>query len=313
MRVSKWWPGSSLVAVVPKRTGPPWGYELMVLEKNRTPPVAQRAGKRRLSECHTRLSDLEALLAFESGEIFVFGTECPLLPKEPVFDEDGNQLEQESEPLPVVAVESWTKGARRSSFAALPLSELSRTFALGPTDIWAAGAIKDGEWGVTHFDGIGWNLLPQRFADPIHSLFVKRSPGSAERIVLAVGRRLLEIVRGDIKEHEVPANCAPVGARLHEEHWWVDCTTDYDLSIYTTDLSIRTFAFPATDADKPYVDWTGAKLPKLDPKGPSVGCGRKEFSLDGDASATPHGKRRRRSTPRRGSKKSSPPEWFGDY
>ncbi len=58
------------------------GYELTVLEKDRTAPTPGRAGRTREAGCHIRIADLYGLLAFPSGELFASGRPCPLLPRE---------------------------------------------------------------------------------------------------------------------------------------------------------------------------------------------------------------------------------------
>jgi hypothetical protein len=278
LEVSPWLAGSSLAAVVPRRSGPPWGYELMVLEKNRTPPVAERAGAARDASCHTRLSEVAALEAFRTGEIFVFGTECPLLPAEEP-NEPGDAA-ADAAPAPSdewsspVVVESFAPGARRSTFTTLPLRELSSTFGVAGDDIWAAGRASESEWRLVHYDGKSWNLLPERFEQPLGSVFVpsgETGPG-ARRFFIA-GTKVLEFSQGTTHEHAVPDNCAPLNVQLQDEQLWLLCSLgDYELAVFTTDTKVSPFHF-SDDPDRPRVTWNESSYPPLDPKAPPGGCG----------------------------------------
>jgi hypothetical protein len=268
LEVSAWLPGSSLAAITPRRAGPPWGYELVVLELNRRAPVPERAGKTRAEGCHTRLSTAQTLAAFTTGEIFVFGIECPLLPKETV-NEHGETVTEDAEWKPAVAVESWKAGATKSRFDVLPLRELSRIFPVGPRDIWVFGSVTETVWGFAHFDGTAWQLAPQRFDHQLEAPLPPRASSGAEGLILRAGR-LLESVQGEAREHQLPAGCAAVSMQLHDEQLWITCD---DGAIYTTDSRIQPFQFPLEHAEQGRVLWSEMSLPKLDNKAPHSGCG----------------------------------------
>src|SRR5690606_40763463 len=59
--VQPWTKGSSLAAIVPFRSGPPWGYELTVLERNRTAPRPARRLAHHSPECETRIAWFQTL------------------------------------------------------------------------------------------------------------------------------------------------------------------------------------------------------------------------------------------------------------
>ncbi len=279
LRVRPWVQGSSLAAVVPKRLGPPWGYELLVLEKNRTPPRPERSGPSRQEGCYTRLDQLEALEAFPSGEIFVFGHQCPLLPKESeneVAEADSAAAAQdEADPEANIVVESFAKGARRSTFTMLPLRELTSTFGVSASDIWATGSVSDTEWRIAHFDGASWTLLPERFQHEVHSLIVPEGEtGVGARRFFIVDTELIEVAQGATKKHALPTDCTPLTVQLQNEQLWVLCDVgQYDTALFTTDPNIRPVRFAEDDPDRPLVSWSELRRPQLDPRRPpSAGC-----------------------------------------
>ena len=275
LQVSAWLPGSTLAAITPRRLGPPWGYELVVLEFNRPAPVPQRAGKGRQDGCHTRLSRVQTMTAFASGELFVFGDECPLLPEE-ALNEQSETAVEESEWRPSVAVESWSRGASKSRFSVLPLRELSRLFAIGPENIWAFGAITKTEWGFAHYDGTRWQLWPERFDRELDSPVPPQTEAdsAAKTWVLREGR-LLELQQGKTQVHQLPAGCAAVSMEHRGQQLWISCD---DGAIHTTDSSIQPFEFPSEQSEEAGVRWTRTLLPKLDPKAPRAGCGEERVN-----------------------------------
>jgi hypothetical protein len=279
LRVSPWVPGSSLAAVVPRRLGPPWGYELLVLEKNRTPPRPERAGPTRQEGCYTRLDQLEALQAFPSGEIFVFGHQCPRVQNESehaVAESDaGAAAQDEAASEANVAVESFAKGARSSTFTTLPLRDLTSTFGISATDIWATGSVSDTEWRIAHFDGARWTLLPERFDHEVRSLFVPKGETSAEaRRLFILDKDLLEVAQGVTQTHAVPDGCTPLSVKLQNEQLWLWCGVgQYDTVLFTTDPSVEPVRFGADTSDRPRVSWNELRKPRLDPnRPPSTGC-----------------------------------------
>jgi hypothetical protein len=275
LKVRAWLPGSTLAAITPRRLGPPWGYELVVLEFNRSAPVPERAGKGRQDGCHTRLSSVQAMAAFTSGEIFVFGEECPLLPKE-TLNEHGETVVEESEWQPSVVVESWSRGASKSKFSVLPLRELSRLFAIGPRDIWAFGAVSETEWGFAHYDGIGWQLSAERFDHELDSPVPPQAEAgvAGKRLVLREGK-LLELHEGKTREHQLPAGCAATSLEIRDEQLWIGCD---DGALHTTDSSFEPFDFPREQSEQAGVRWARTLLPKLDPKAPRAGCGEERHN-----------------------------------
>lgn len=294
--VSPWLPGSSLAAVVPRRSGPPWGYELLVLEKNRPPPTAERAGRSRSPACHTRLSEVAALEAFASGEIFVFGSECPLVPREPEASElEGALSEEELDGPPQLVVESWSRGTQRSKFTALPLRELTSSFGVDARDIWVAGSVDDDSWGIVHFDGASWTLLPERFEAAVRSLIVPSGErGSNARRLYLFEKQLFEFSGGRTLEHALPERCEPLRVQRHDEALWLLCSVgEYDVALYTNDLRVQSFEFPKGD-DRQRVTWNEKTYPPLVPqKRQRPGCGasahEKTFSWELEPKLQPAG------------------------
>jgi hypothetical protein len=285
--VSRWLPGSSLAAIVPRRTGPPWGYELLVLEKNRKAPVPERSGRARKPECHTRIETVLALEAFPSGEIFAFGSECPLLPPSESDAVEGEERDSTS----TLVVELWKKGSARSSFAALPLSELTSTFGVSADDIWATGSPSEGVFGVAHYDGSNWTLLPERFEQAVSAWFVPAGEhGVDARRFFVVGQKLFEFSAGNTREHALPESCVPLDVELHDGELWLTCSlAEYELALFTTNAQIQPFRF-SDDVERSRVTWTETPYPPLDPKGPrSGGCGgaRREPYEDRSFGAAP--------------------------
>jgi len=275
LQVSRWLPGSSLAAVVPRRLGPPWGYELLVLEKNRPAPRPERSGPDREQGCYTRLDRPTALEAFPSGEIFVFGHECPLVP-EPWEGEVEGDGGEELEASDALVVESFARGAQRSTFASLPLRELTSTFGVSASDVWAAGSVSDTEWGIVHFDGSSWTLLPERFREEVHSLYVPAGEqGAMARRFFILGAELMEVSPGDLVAHALPPDCTPLSAQVERGELWLSCDVGrYDAALFTTDPKIDLARFPEDDPERPRVAWSELVRPPLDPaRPPTTRCG----------------------------------------
>lgn len=282
--VQPWLKGSSLAAIVPRRAGPPWGYELAVLERNRKPPRAARRSAHHLPECETRIAVLEALLAFPSGEVFVFGTECETIPSpEPEAGRDdqlaANMLVETSAPI---VMESWRDG--RHEFANLPFVELDLVEGTGPANLWATGSLADGSWAMSHYDGVSWNVLPERYAAPLDGLQIyDGSPVDNPRWLILSGGRLLER-RGDEQiEHELPATCQTAGASasslvLDGTELWLECREGDEPVLYTTRSDIAEVQFQTTAAERVTTSFTDEAHPRLDPSAPSLrACGSGQF------------------------------------
>lgn len=297
--VQPWMKGSSLAAIVPYRSGPPWGYELTVLERNRTAPQPARRSPEHLPECETRIAWFQTLVAFPSGEIFAFGHECelqplperelPPLPDEPGADQDSPEnretldesVDPEREELLPVLMESWRDG--RHEFVEIPLRELGQVIGVGPTDLWAVGTRKDETWTVAYFDGVAWQLLPEHYDRPIVALrvYTGESGPEARRLVLTT-RQLLEINNGVTTEHELPPDCAPTDVNLDGEQLWVTCSSDAENVLYTTRTDIAAFRFDAEAPARKLLSFAGKTYPRLDPKGPALrACGSREFQTPG--------------------------------
>jgi hypothetical protein len=245
----------------------------MVLEKNRAAPSPERAGRTREAGCPTRLADLEALLAFPGGEIFAFGRECPLLPRE-TTNELGETELAEAEASVTLAVESWASGSKKSTFASLPFTELTSLAGVGPKDVWTAGSLPDGKFALAHFDGNAWTLAPPRFEEALSSLVVPGGDsGPQARRYFLSGKRLYELQGEELREHALPTGCNALGVELEGEQLWVSCSQDFGMSLFTTNPNIAPFAFREGTSERTWVTWRDRNVPALDPKGPRGRCG----------------------------------------
>lgn len=282
--VHPWVKGSSLAAIVPRRLGPPWGYELLVLERNKRPPRAARRSRHHRPECETRIAVLQALLAFRSGEIFVFGTECETDPAslpEPKFDAENVAVttpESETDVLPPTVMEMWRQG--RHEFVELPFRELGLVEGVGPADMWATGEVDGAQWAIAHFDGATWQLLPERYTTPVSGLqvYLGASGKNARRLLLVEGR-LLELHEGVTREHALPPSCytegdAASGLHLDGTELWITCREEDEPVLYTTRVEIAEVHFDADAPDRQFVSFTDKTYPRLDPTAPSLrSCG----------------------------------------
>lgn len=304
--VSPWYKGSSLAAIVPRRLGPPWGYELTVLERNRIAPRAARRSANHLPECATQVASLQALLAFPTGEIFVFGVECGRVEQSEADLEQEIELasgdgetevegevvqEPEVEPEPPTIMESWRNG--RHEVTAVPFRELGLIVGVGPKDIWATAPTPDGAWAPIHFDGTAWQMLPERYATSIEDLAIHPdSTGVLARRVVVTKERVTEFVEGRAYEHALPPNCMPEDVQLDGEQLWVQCFNDYEPLLYTTRQDIAEVRFQ-TDGERQLTSFNDKRLPPLDATaGRSGSCGRsREFeTLPGPRSGKPGSK-----------------------
>lgn len=291
--VQPWTKGSSLAAIVPYRSGPPWGYELTVLERNRNAPKPARRSPNQLTECETRIAWFQALVAFRSGEIFAFGGECatqPLPEDDPAqtpaaedapwghaVTQDDESVDPDRPDLPPTVMESWHKG--RHEFIDVPFRELSRVIGVGPKDIWATGTRDDETWAVGYFDGTAWQLLPDYYDHQLVALHVyPGETGRDARRLLLTTQQLFETSHGATTEHELPPDCRAHNLTLDGAELWVECYEDDEITLYTTRTDIAEFRFDTEAPDRKLVNFTDKAYPRLDPKAHSLrSCGSREF------------------------------------
>ena len=165
MLVAPWVQGSSIAAFVPNRSGPPWGYQLVVLEGNLPAPIPTRPPRRSTgpdaSKCYTRLEYPTQLFAFPTGELFVVGaTDC-------TGATDGTTYSG-------AVIERWSRGHQRGTFERLPIVGLDGNAlsvgARSPDDIYIAGVLPDTTTpALVHFDGDGWSLRVNGLPGPMGS------------------------------------------------------------------------------------------------------------------------------------------------
>lgn len=289
--VRPWVKGSSLAGIVPLRSGPPWGYELTVLERNRTAPRPARRTASQLPECETRIAWFQTLVAFPSGEIYAFGSECenqPLPEEEPppssdTVDSNGETnvdevgVDRNQTEWPPNVMESWHDG--RHEFIDVPFRELGQVVGVGPKDLWAVGTRNDETWALAHFDGKVWQLLSEHYDSPITGfrVYAGESGRDARRFVLTT-RSLFEMNHGVSREHELPPDCTARGLTLDGEDWWIECFEEDEVALYTTRRDIAEFRFDTSAPERQVVSFTGKAYPRLDPKAPSLrSCHSREF------------------------------------
>jgi hypothetical protein len=328
--VHPWVKGSSLAAIVPFRPGPPWGYELTVLERNRTAPRPARRNANQFPECETRIAWFQTLVAFPSGEIFAFGGECgtqPLPEDEPEqlpdIDDTASDapLDESVDPdypelLPTV-MESWHNG--RHEFIDVPFRELSQVTGVGPKDMWATGTRRDQTWAVAYFDGAAWQVLPDYYDHRIVALLVYdgESGRDARRLVLTT-EQLFETKRGApakraVVEHQLPPGCKPHELTLDGEELWVQCLEDDEITLYTTRKDIAAFSFDIKAQGRNPVNFAEKAYPRLDPKAPSLrSCGSREFETPRPPSPKPPRGLGSKPLPHRG-KSGSKLNYDGDF
>lgn len=307
--VRPWVRGSSIAAIVPLRAGPPWGYELVVLEKNRTPPKPARRARNQAKECHTRLDTMEGFLAFSSGEILVLGRECELLApevEEEVEIPPGGCVcvglhcppecparPEPPEPEEALLIEFFGKG--RHEFLAYPFVEPGALRGNAPTSVWTSGTDAEGKWAFAHFDGATWTVLPERFAEEIPWFVVPPGElGVGARRLFRLEGRLLELRGAELEGHELPAGCSSFDFELDGEHLWVTCEKEAELVLYTTRTDIPRWKEPdatgaeSADALQEPAEFSPKGLPRLDPTAPSLqSCGGRERREEFDYRTAP--------------------------
>jgi len=229
-----WTPGRTLAVTIPWRFGPPWGYELTVLEGGAAPRPT-RAGpsgpKGDAGRCYTRLQEPQALLAFPTGELFVFGMgECPAIEAERVV------------------VERWGVRGGKPVFERLPLAYLGEVAAPAPDNLWLQGTfVGDNRSVLLHFDGLGWTLLPPPLSDPLTGLaWEAATEEDVEALWLLTARSLWRWSSprepGGVAEpvaFALPAGCqVPSQLRQLRHELWLSCHS----GIYTTNGAIQPLA-----------------------------------------------------------------------
>lgn len=261
--IARWTKGRALLATVPWREGPPWGYSLALVPGGAAPRpepagVDSSHGDRRT--CHTRLQDPLHLWTFASGDIFlVGGGECPA----PLASK--------------VVVEHWVQGATRSRFDRLPIESLTGAIAPARDNLWLAGPLSHGEKDrIVHFDGKGWTLLPNPIQDTIVRIAWQAADDVDPESMWILSDSLLwrwmeprtVLGGGEAKAFALPPRCPEPGTlAIRDGHPWIACGT----VVHTTDPGIEPLDWPfASGAPCPRRWIPGTAGP------PSSGCSHRE-------------------------------------
>lgn len=149
--VAPWQRGSALVVEVPRRPGPPWGYELRLvqaaagLEPPRPTPARRQPDNP--SNCYTELEGPISLTTGADGSALVVGTtRCMNDDREP----DGRPV-----------AEYFAPGARQGRVLVAPITlgtEAAVAFVRTPRGFWVGGLSKRGRSALARFDGVAWTV-----------------------------------------------------------------------------------------------------------------------------------------------------------
>lgn len=94
--------------------------------------------------------------------------------------------------------------ADRLTLSCLP-QQLTSTFGVSASNIWATGSVSDNEWAIAHFDGVKRTLLPERFEREVRSLFLpagESGPGARRFFILDT--ELVEVAHGATQKQLCP-------------------------------------------------------------------------------------------------------------
>ena len=178
MLIAPWVNGSTLAAFVPYRQGPPWGYQLVVLEGNEPTPIPTPSRNRSTDpttpKCYTRLEYPTNLITFPTGEILVIGTpECT-----------GAAIAATDTGACIVR---GARGQQRGTIERLPVVGTTEgaapsVGARSPNDIYVSGVLPGTEIpALVHFDGDAWSLQVKNLPGVLGSFaFEKPNPDLVE-------------------------------------------------------------------------------------------------------------------------------------
>lgn len=254
--IDEWVAGTTIAAVVPYRSGPPWGYELVKIAGGVTPPTPRRwMVKGNSSEeqpssdeqsCYSELQRPLSLYAFPSGAITVVGE----------FRCDLESAEEEDRHVPAPArpvIEHFAAGTRQSILVDVPVDEVLATLGPAPDSLWILGAFIDDDpssarskQALFHFDG---KAIAPIDADLQGALTITLGPPSAERGVRppltlpwVLDEKWLRPASGTEDAIRLPQGCGATSAWFHAEHAWVAC----EEGLYTTDPTVAPFSIPTS-------------------------------------------------------------------
>jgi hypothetical protein len=150
-----WRGGGTLIAEVPRREGPPWGYTLRVVG-NGAAPVPQKVPRPNGDGCWTELDWPILLSSDEQGHALVLGT-VACRANTPAKAELGDEG---AAPPPFAVAERFRPG-RRSTLEPLPvvLSSEASAVSRGPDEVFVIGEDEDGGQALVRGTPEAWTLV----------------------------------------------------------------------------------------------------------------------------------------------------------
>lgn len=263
VQMDEWIFGTTIAAVVPYRSGPPFGYELLKVAGGATPPRPERGASDPNDperKCYSELQQPLSFHAFRSGAIMVVGAaRCDL------GGDEGKELSDEELNLryrPVI--ESFPPGRSRSTLFSLPFDELVSLIELDPEILLMIGKVREGfaenapfRLVLVSFDGKSVRELEasleggqQLVAGPVASISARsEAPAPIDSSPLngawLLGESSLRALLGEGETLWLPAQCRPTQAWFEGTHAWVVCED----GVYTTDVDQEWIEIPQTEGD----------------------------------------------------------------
>lgn len=234
----------TLGVVVPHRSGPPWGYELVSLEGGVTPPRPQKAPRPKDPEsedpgCYTLLEQPEQVFGFESGALVLLGDRrCEALVDAP-YEEESSAAEDESPaPFPGPVAETWRPGKATSTVTNLPLISIQSSVALHSESVWVLGEKPKAneetgaaEQTLLEFDGNDWKPVQLPQGGPFVALGEGPNPSDATQSLWLLTDRFLISLKEEGRLRVPDACPTPHAFWFEKEEAWLSC----EEGLFTTD------------------------------------------------------------------------------
>lgn len=258
--IDEWIQGTTIAAVVPYRSGPPFGYELVKVSGSVAPPRPMKGvsdPEQPDSHCYTELQEPRSLHALPSGALMVVGQSRCDISKEP----EGEELSDDERALRYRPhIESFPKGSQRSTLFALPFDEVISELEAEREKLYLLGKVRSEggddapeEMVLVSFDGksiqeMGVELegAQQLVLGPSAEGEKGTTPSApadaAHRQVWILSESALYPAGGG---HTIalPPNCQPRGAWFEGAHAWVTCED----GVFTTNPEQGTIEIPRAE------------------------------------------------------------------
>jgi hypothetical protein len=248
--IDEWVSGTTIAAVVPYRSGPPWGYELVKVAGGVQPPKPLRSSAKGsgfdVQSCYSELQRPISLHAFTSGTITVVGEfRCDL-------GSDGDEVDEDANKPPRPVIEHFPAGKYQSLLVDLPLDEVLTTLSPKPNSLWILGTVggddsqkKKPKQTLFHFDGAKVSAVE---ADVDGARALTFGPPTGEEETSEAGPQPLWMLdenwlrptMGTGDRIRLPRDCQGTSAWFEGEHAWVVC----EKGLFTTDPSVTPFSVP---------------------------------------------------------------------